>query len=320
MLNLVCRNVWISEEAWIDTLLKIDDDIMKLCNDLSKVVVISLPYKLSSVNQVLTEFISNSFVQQSMLFCCDLIMEYVVSNKYTINKRIRKFENLANHGGTLSIWTIQAHDSLISTEAVIFINTENGEYVSIPRDKNQLHNEWKISWKYDEIETSAAYTNIISNIFDKISNKYLSDHFRFIESWSHKFDFSNISLIGYLCDDGEVVKADILRQRHGRIFIHLYDGSVVGSDKKYEWISVPNDRICAPPKHRPIKNSSFVRDFHHCNELREDELIIFGRHRRRRTANKINKRSKEIANKDDQSIQLGLFASCLYGCPCSDKM
>merc|ERR1712228_443433 len=83
------------------------------------------------------------------------------------------------------------------------------------------------------------------------------------EDWSKKIDFSGTKSIGYLCDDGEVILGDFVKMNSDKtkIFVHFNnDGAHFG--KKYDWIKIPNDRICPPPKDRP-KRSSVIHGLSH---------------------------------------------------------
>ena len=78
-----------------------------------------------------------------------------------------------------------------------------------------------------------------------------------MEDWSKKIDFSDILLLGYLCDNGEIAQCDCLRQKdfnYGdktvrKIFLHFStDAPHFGAN--YTWLEIPNERLCPPPKHR----------------------------------------------------------------------
>eukprot|EP01083_Nonionella_stella_P289246 984356_1 len=71
-----------------------------------------------------------------------------------------------------------------------------------------------------------------------------------IADWSKRTDFDDVDLVGYLCDDGEVIQGDCLRRQKGKIFVH-FNTDAPHFGKKYDWISIPNERICPPPKTRP---------------------------------------------------------------------
>ena len=61
---------------------------MELHDNLDKAIVISSPYVLNKTKQALSQFISDSFTEESMLFCCDIIMEFVAANKQYIHRQI----------------------------------------------------------------------------------------------------------------------------------------------------------------------------------------------------------------------------------------
>jgi len=73
-----------------------------------------------------------------------------------------------------------------------------------------------------------------------------------LDDWSKRKDFHGVQAIGYLCDDGEVIQGDCLRQNkeNGKIFVHFnIDAAHFG--EKYAWLDTPNERICPPPTNRP---------------------------------------------------------------------
>ena len=227
----------------MDCLLKIDKDVMDLYDNSNKVIIISLPYKLSNIKQAINDFITNEFIHESMLFCCDVIMEFITPSKPFI-RNIMKSSKIYNNA--LSTWSNEEYDKLTSTQSLIIINTENDTFVSLARNSDTLYKNWKLSWC-----GSHAFKIICSNIFTKVANEYLPTHFKRIEEWGKKIDFSDTRVIGYLCNDGEVAKGDIIDQnRHnGKIFVH-FNTDAVHFGRKYEWLQIPNDRICPPPKNR----------------------------------------------------------------------
>eukprot|EP01084_Bolivina_argentea_P203352 347337_1 len=48
--------------------------------------------------------------------------------------------------------------------------------------------------------------------------------------------------ISYLCDNGKVIRGDCLQQTPNKIFVYFDDNKYYG--KKYDWILIPNERIC----------------------------------------------------------------------------
>eukprot|EP01084_Bolivina_argentea_P006161 11660_1 len=65
--------------------------------------------------------------------------------------------------------------------------------------------------------------------------------------WSKRTDFKGVKLIGYLCDNGEIIQCNCFIQKPGEIFVY-FNSEAGHYGKKYVWISVPNERICPPPK------------------------------------------------------------------------
>eukprot|EP01084_Bolivina_argentea_P004481 8531_1 len=78
-----------------------------------------------------------------------------------------------------------------------------------------------------------------------------SDSFKKDATWNERIDFNGISVIGYLCDNGQIIRGDILTQKQGKIFVH-FDQAAGHYGKKYDWIVVPNKRICYPPNKQPL--------------------------------------------------------------------
>merc|ERR1712154_237081 len=83
-----------------------------------------------------------------------------------------------------------------------------------------------------------------------VVTRHLPKHFIIFRDWTKKTDddFRDIKLIGYLCDDRRVIHGDILRVKPGKIFVHFTLDADHHYSKKYDWIKVPNERMCAPPK------------------------------------------------------------------------
>ena len=110
---------------------------------------------------------------------------------------------------------ISKYEEIIQTEAIIVINPKNNDFISIPRDEN-----------------AEPYT---------------------YQDWSKRINFSEISLIGYLCDNGEIVQGDCLRQHpeNGRIFVH-FNTDAPHFGKKWAWLDTPNERLCLPLSHKWI--------------------------------------------------------------------
>eukprot|EP01083_Nonionella_stella_P121546 365230_1 len=92
--------------------------------------------------------------------------------------------------------------------------------------------------------------------FQKIEGKKVSTktsppkrHFEVPSDWiidSKRTDFTGVFLIGYLCDNGEVILGHVLRQTPGKMFIHFEHHGVREYGKAYNWIHVPCHRLVAP--------------------------------------------------------------------------
>eukprot|EP01084_Bolivina_argentea_P042904 79084_1 len=240
----------------------------------SDIVIISLPYKLHDIRTTMHQFVSQTFNNESLLYCCDIIISFIVPNNWIIQKKVdTNNANLSNNDQ--GKWTKQKYDELLSTESLIIINTKNCDYISIPRDTFQFDLTWKISWdEYDKNNT--IYSAVNRQICDKIANTFLPKHFKLscICDWTQRTDFTGEFFIGYLSDNGQVIQGDILRQRPGKIFIHFnVNPDLVSINRKYAWISVPNDRIIAPPNHRPqpqIPHNMPNRSYATYNRYRRD--------------------------------------------------
>ena len=65
-----------------------------------------------------------------------------------------------------------------------------------------------------------------------------------LSDWSSKTNFDDALYIGYLCDDGTVIGGDLIRQnkKNNKIFVFFNRNG-----HKYQWMHIPNDRICPPP-------------------------------------------------------------------------
>eukprot|EP01083_Nonionella_stella_P179464 637278_1 len=253
--SLECTDLDISQQEWLECLIQIDDFIVEMRHKSSDIVIISLPYKLHDIRTTMHQFVSQTFNNESLLYCCDIIINFIVPNNWIIQKKVdTNNANLSNNDQ--GKWTKQKYDALLSTESLIIINTKNCDYISIPRDtfqfdfSNLTMNDWKISWdEYDKNNT--IYSAVNRQICDKIANTFLPKHFKFTTcDWTKRTDFTGETVIGYLCDNGEVAQGDLLRQQHDRIFVH-FNTSAHLFGKKYDWIHIPNDRFCPPPKPRP---------------------------------------------------------------------
>lgn len=245
IMALVCKNSNISEEDWLHCLIEIDQHIMELDVISDNLIIISLPYALEDTEKALSQYISDNFVEESMLFCCDMIIEYVVASKVHIAKERKRYntsqKNEPKHGEVAN----REYDELISTNGLVIIDTTISNFVSLPRNVQTLHKSWKATW-------NDANDKAMMQIFGNIDSECIKNHFDVISNaWSRKTDFSEISLCGYLCDGGEIVRAEILVQNkaNGKLFVHFDTNAEDHSGFSYVWLDTPNERLCAPPKH-----------------------------------------------------------------------
>eukprot|EP01084_Bolivina_argentea_P082678 149687_1 len=75
-------------------------------------------------------------------------------------------------------------------------------------------------------------------------------YFKKRTKWNEQTDFNGISVIGFLCDNDQIIRGNVIRQKQGNIFVH-FDQAASHYGKKYDWIVVPNKRICYPPNKQP---------------------------------------------------------------------
>ena len=128
-MSLKCTDPNISYDDWQSCLRKIDDDIKGLHSDSDKLVIISCPYYPRHIKQCLEQYILKTFTIDSILFCYDIIMEYIVLNKYVIQHKINNHHDTNNR---YKKWSIDKHDGLLSTQSLIIIDLITANYVSIP--------------------------------------------------------------------------------------------------------------------------------------------------------------------------------------------
>eukprot|EP00483_Globobulimina_turgida_P012746 UN12770 len=89
------------------------------------------------------------------------------------------------------------------------------------------------------------HISIAENVKRAIAESLEQHH----DDWNERTDFTDVKLIGYLCDDGEVIQGDLLLQKPGKIFVYFStDIDPEHCGNKYDWISIPNARLCPPPK------------------------------------------------------------------------
>ena len=99
------------------------------------------------------------------------------------------------------------YDELMSTQSLMVIDAKTGDYISLPRNVDELHSKWKISWK-----GNGAYSGINDDICSQIENEYLSPHFMFAHGdWSKKTNFDGVEWVGYIADDGVVIQGHLMQ-------------------------------------------------------------------------------------------------------------
>eukprot|EP01084_Bolivina_argentea_P192773 330871_1 len=206
-----CVNPHITATDWNNTLIEIDEYIMELYDKAQEagIIIISSPYNLKEIRLSLIKFTHTNFKDASIINCFEIVLNFLNPNKKNIEDSIS--ESKTNHSN--SKFSIQKYNELIETCAIIVINTLNCDFVSLPRSNSVL-------------QTSTDTINTL---------------------WHNKTDFTGVTLTGYLCDNGEIITGDILRQKPGQIFVHFHGNSATHFGKKYNWINIPNERIYPPP-------------------------------------------------------------------------
>ena len=100
--------------------------------------------------------------------------------------------------------------------------------------------------------------------------------------WSKRTDFSMEAdpYVGYKADDGEIIRGDLIRvtKKNDKIFVHFTQDAGHLSGNKYQWIKIPNDRLCPPPATRPkqVARSFEMTDAKESNEDKEDKDVEIG--------------------------------------------
>ena len=229
---------------WKNVLLFIDADIMDIYDKANDIIIISLPYKLTDIKQAITEFICNNFNDESLLSCFDIVLNYLNPNKKYIQWKANGDQKNKDNKDS-NKWSITKYDKLIETEAMIVINPKNNEFISIPRNVENLKGEnfyeWEISW--DQLSKyNYHYSEVNDFICDKLANICLEGKFHLTQkkqNWKGRTDFDRISEVGYKNNAGFVKVATILNTTKDKIHLDLGDGMK-------QWINIPNEKLCDP--------------------------------------------------------------------------
>ena len=248
-MSLICHNSKLSATTWSDCLIKLDQDMMNMYDKHDKYIIISLPFPLNEIKQSIQQFISNTFSNGSLLFCCDLILQFMTWDKKDLIKHLK-----LHYPYYYTKWDNTTYDQLTSTQSLIILNVQNCQYLTIPRNISSEILSKPIYFYFDP--DNKEYSELCESVANNIANKYLPENFNVSNDWSERKEFKESTLIGYLCDDGEIIRGDLLRQSRNKIFVH-FDGDSDRYGKKCDWINVPNQRICPPPKERPKKKNNF---------------------------------------------------------------
>eukprot|EP00484_Ammonia_sp_Unknown_P001309 CAMPEP_0197021296 /NCGR_PEP_ID=MMETSP1384-20130603/2177_1 /TAXON_ID=29189 /ORGANISM="Ammonia sp." /LENGTH=326 /DNA_ID=CAMNT_0042449085 /DNA_START=71 /DNA_END=1051 /DNA_ORIENTATION=+ len=259
-----CNNTsTISESEWFRYLYAVDIDITRYYDE-DTVIILSAPSSPEQIKSILADsFVKNH--NEFCLFCCDLITDFLFFDKKYVSSKLCHI-------------TAEVYNNFLCSNALTIIHCKSGEIFNLPRYINALPSSHKdatisnerssrsengeISQRTDrEMEMSETsefqiefmnhpkYCSIIKDcVYQQLIQTFRAHEFRLIDAdWSRKQEFYGVFSIGYRCDDGKVVPADIIMQRDDKLFIHF---GTFGdqSGQKFGWISVPNDRVSPPPK------------------------------------------------------------------------
>jgi len=191
-------------------------------------IVLSAPTEPAVMKELIAGALIDS-EQYMCLFCCDIIVHFLVPSKRSVL-------------GRLPANSDYVYEDLLSANAVSIIHVASGDVFNLPRELSPGR-------MVLEFMDHAVFSAVIRDcVYRPLSNQFPECEFKLIDAdWSHRVSFYGIFRVGYRCDDGVVIPADIITQKDQRIFIHFqhfqeYAGS------KFGWVAVPNDRLSPPPK------------------------------------------------------------------------
>jgi len=270
---------------WQSCLSNIDSSLGKIYDDIitneTELIVISIPYKLTDIHQTIERSISDQLPSN----CFEVIMDFMFPSKKFIQERLSKsmskslssssFSNANsnnrhnNNNTEIDTWNIDKHDNLLKTEAIIIINMMTSKFSTVPRDilalipdfnsnTNKARN-WKLSWNRTPSQDKHKFTQIFSIIGHHIGCLSFPEYFHLSHDWSLKMDFTDTMQVGYLCDSGEIAFGDVCKQNSytSKIFI-TYNTNSAQRGKKYEWITIPNYRLCGPSLDEMFKKNKHL--------------------------------------------------------------
>ena len=281
-----------AQKDWQQCLSNIDSAIGQIYDDIvtnsAELVVISIPFQLTHIHQT----IEHSISEQLPSNCFEVITEFMFpsknwiqqilttkskssfldsNNRHNIQQSITNNNNNNNNinidttqsvptwltnSNEVDLWTVDKHDDLLKSEAIIIINTKNGRFKSVPRNiialipdynSNNKQRNWSLTWSRSPSQEKHKYNQIYSIIGHHIGCISFPEYFHLAGDWSFKTDFSDVEQCGYLCDDGNIAFGDVCKQNSytSKIFICYNEKSSIRG-LKYEWINVPSYRLCGP--------------------------------------------------------------------------
>jgi len=206
---LRCIDANMTDEQWRACLVDVDRELMTMLDraDEDGVIIMSLPYAPHQIKEGMREFVG-AIDEHAFSFCCDAVIEFL----------------------------LPTNQALLMSNALLIINSTNGHSVSLPRNIGPLRSGWEISWDVTS-EQNRAFAGIVSAVCERITNHCLQSDL--------KLSFGKP--IGYVTDDGVVIRGDIMCVAEKKIFVHFDMDAGHLSGSKYQWIQIPNDHICPPP-------------------------------------------------------------------------
>ena len=229
---LRCIDDNLESREWRECLIQVDHLLMKVLDEAADdgVVVLSLPYGKSAIKESMEQVMRAELDQHSSAFCCDAVIEFLAPNCSNIN-----------------------FDNELETASLIVFNSKNGYFVSVPRDQSFLQLAWEITW-----DANAKDNLVLNAVGEHIAVQCFPSHFEYSPDWAKRTDFwdgvEQERYIGYVADDGVVVRGDLLRVNTARtkIFVHFnQDITHFNGGEKWRWLPIPNDRVRPPPETRP---------------------------------------------------------------------
>eukprot|EP01083_Nonionella_stella_P241595 843546_1 len=108
--SLTCIDSIIQQERWSNCLSQIANDICKVQNQLTDLIIIALPSSLHTIKESIEQILSIEFPDD----CISIISMFLISNTKLIEQKLSHIHN--------NKWKPNEHNELISTEAIIMID------------------------------------------------------------------------------------------------------------------------------------------------------------------------------------------------------